>query len=321
MPLIEAEAQNEHIVFEAGCHSSSLLSVNHTITFSRSSSSTVECLRSLSASRVASLFPPRWNMPGIWSLPQHPSGQHFEGIAIVDGVTIAKSFISSLSLAMIDVPLMFGQMAQEPDEYPGDDVSGLTSEEWQAMLNETFAPWGDDVGMTIWSLYAEESDPDPQRGYDAIVTDYGLTCAAVQLSRAAYSLGARQSPTYVFLNTWGLASPYLVSSDYFSRYPHHVVDWWMVTEQWSVIGDGSYAPQSSDTNGTLFLQNLWYNFMTKRTPGDGFLPVSSLPGWPDVYNFYRISYPQSFSVPNLKSGVCTYFTQIGIDRPQFWWAN
>jgi hypothetical protein len=72
-------------------------------------------------------------MPGIWSLPQHPSGQHFEGIAIVDGVTIQSSFVSSLSKAVVDVPLMFGQMAQEPDEDPGDDVSHLTSQQWQAM--------------------------------------------------------------------------------------------------------------------------------------------------------------------------------------------
>jgi hypothetical protein len=83
----------------------------------------------------------------------------------------------------------------------------------------------------------------------------------------------------------------------------------------------SYQPQPSDLAGTLFHQELWYNFMTKRAPLKDFFPVNTFPGWPNDYSMYHISYPKSFSVPNLKGDVCSYFSQIGIDKPDFWWAN
>lgn len=115
MTLAAGMKQNAAIVEQAGC-------------LRASSNETIACLRALPASAIVpALYPSAWDMPGIWGLPTDPTGQHFQGIVLVDGVTVTHSFSSALQNALIDVPLMFGNMGQEPDEWPDQHVRSLPS--------------------------------------------------------------------------------------------------------------------------------------------------------------------------------------------------
>ena len=69
-------------------------------------------------------------------------GQKYDAVVIVDGVTITQSFETALALPVdvIDVPLLFGNMAHEPDEGPDDNVSNFTimMRQWHNFLNLSF---------------------------------------------------------------------------------------------------------------------------------------------------------------------------------------
>lgn len=84
-------------------------------------------------------------------------------------------FLDSMRDGLVDVPFIIGNLAHEPDVYPGEDVGDLTMEEWGEKLEETFALWGPGVGNRIDELYEEEEkDGDPQKAFDAIVSDVGV---------------------------------------------------------------------------------------------------------------------------------------------------
>jgi hypothetical protein len=53
-------------------------------------------------------------------------------------------------------------------------------------------------------LYQAESEQDPQKAYDAIVSDYSLTCGNIA-NAVAGAGGEYRSPIYVVLNQWGPA--------------------------------------------------------------------------------------------------------------------
>lgn len=58
----------------------------------------------------------------------------------------------------------------------------------------------------LYALYQVDSDEDPQKAYDAIVSDYALTCGNVANARAA-ALGNYSSPIYVVVNEWSPSRP------------------------------------------------------------------------------------------------------------------
>ena len=110
MGLARAEQQNLPIVVKSGC-------------LRAQSAETVACLRGLSPDKIVpGLFPDAWNMPGIWGLPHNPAGMDYAGIVVVDGKTITMSFQEALAVGLVDVPLLFGNMGQECDQAPDQDV-------------------------------------------------------------------------------------------------------------------------------------------------------------------------------------------------------
>ena len=288
MSLAAAERQNAN--FSSDC-----LQGNN-------SAATVACMRSWAPVEVLSRVPGAWNTPGIWNLPASQRGQGYQGVLIVDGYVIPAPFVSALGGGGgADVPLMLGNMECEADEGPELVVSNYSQPQWQALLNSTFGPWsynassfngnsdsGSDnltafglgIAAAIGNLYRPYSAANPQKAYDAIVSDYGLYCAQVQLAKKAKStwyadhgkvtssLGNYQSDVYVYEDTWALSQTYVSPwAGNTVQFAFHDTFYFMVTGQWNLIGAnddgtaGEYVPSPQDLQGSRFLQSLWRPFL------------------------------------------------------------
>jgi len=156
----------------------------------------LECLRALPASQVATSTPKDWGTPGIFGIPLRPSGQFYLGVVIVDGVTITSSFDDAMEKGVVDVPVMMGNMGYEPDGFPDDNVRGYSQKEWVEFLQGRFGGWGQSAWKTIMMLYDDEARENPQKAYDALSSDVGLTCAHIEIAKRA-AMGRRNSSVYV----------------------------------------------------------------------------------------------------------------------------
>jgi carboxylesterase type B len=330
MPLGVAEAQNAHFVDNL-CSSSS------------SSEAVMACMRGLSVTEIVSQIPSAWLMPGIWNLPLSQQGQHYEGLVVVDGAIIPHDFPTALSLGLVDVPFIFGNMQAEPDEGPEMDVSAYNLTGWASLLNTTFSSWtipgGTKVAPRLNQLYQQAASENPQKAFDEIVSDYGLYCGQVSIARQALSpLGSYQSPIYIYEDQWGLSQQYISPwTDTVVKYPFHDTFFFMVTGQWNQVGEmGSYQPSSRDLQGQALLQGIWRYFLKFQTlagSGYGWEPVDNDPNWGSSssignplipygnYSVFVIDPAGSQTVVNHKLDVCTFFHSVGLDREKFWWAN
>ncbi len=273
MTLRAAEVQNANFSF--GCHGTS--------------SDVVRCMQDWTAAevvqRISSGVNGSWSMPCIWNLPREQSGQHYQGLVVVDNYTIIAPFASSLAAASgADVPLIIGNMAQEPDEGPERIVTGYTPMQWQALLNSTFSSWsetsspqyGHNIATTIGAMYRPISQINPQKAFDAIVADYGLFCAQIQIAKYGKSqwykmhapqiadmYGNYKSNIFLYYNTWALSKSYVSPwAGNIVQFAFHDLFYFMVTGQWDKIGDsGSYVPTARDISGSRLLQSLWREFL------------------------------------------------------------
>ncbi len=328
-PLSLAEAQNSHFV-SAGKGS---------CVGAGDSASIMKCLRDLPASDLIAVIPEAWNMPGIWNLPKSPSGQHYEGLVIVDGTLIPHDFPTALSMGTVDVPLIYGNMQCESDEGPEMDVSAYSMESWAALLNNTFEGWAEpNVGTTIFDLYASAAEQNPQKAFDEIVSDYGLFCGQLAVARQALSpsseSGGYQSSIYIYEDQWGLSQSYTSPwTGTTVNYPFHDVFFFMVTGQWDLVGDmGTYEPSKEDLRAQKLLQSILRFFMANQSlegSNLGWDPVNKDPNWASSdnslpygnYSVFVIDPVDTRTVLNHKLDVCSYYHSIGLDQPQFWWAN
>jgi hypothetical protein len=182
------------------------------------------------------------------------------------------------------------------DGGPDTVVWGYTSEAWQGLLNATFDPWGPSFGAAVGAQYAAETATNPQMAYDAISTDYGLTCAGPDIARAALPPSGRfSSPLYLFVNTWSPAVPVPTwIPGYSAHYAFHTWDLTAGTEAWA---DQGYMPQVSDVAHGAALQVWWYQLAAygRLNASTGWLPADDVPGWPDHCGTFVIA-------PNATSG-------------------
>ncbi len=118
----DAEQQNAPIVQQSGCSTAG------------NSSAVVACMRALPAANVTALMPASWNTGTIFGMPAGPTGQHFPGVAIVDGVTVTMPFDQAFAAGLIDVPIIVGNMACEPDMLPNDVVYNDTPAQFEVRV-------------------------------------------------------------------------------------------------------------------------------------------------------------------------------------------
>lgn len=313
MNMRQAEIQNQPIVQQSNC--SSLPSV----------SSILHCMRSKSVLDLLSLIPVSWYTPGIWNLPMSPIGQQYGGLVVVDGKFIPYPFDMALQKGVVDVPFMIGNMQQETDEYPEQDMSNMRNSDWSELLKETFAEWnsGDDIAKRFYEYYYQDSQQNPQKAFDSIVSDYGVICPVFSIMQSALPpVGGFRSPIYVYVNQWNLARPFPRDDSYTVRYAFHYLDFIYLLENWKALGQGHYEPQTQDQQISTLWQTMWFEFMnTGNMESFGWYSINSDVNWPNVTSTFVFSPSNSTMISNYKAHYCQYFNSIGLNEKQFWWVN
>lgn len=124
----------------------------------------------------------------------------------MDGIVVKTDLIGALEQGTIDVPFIVGTMAQEPDLSPDKIVWDVGKHNFSIMVNNSFSPWGEDVGGEILSAYSNEVETGgPQKAYDSILTDYGVLCGNVDVAKAAAK--GFKSPVYSYVMSQCPAEP------------------------------------------------------------------------------------------------------------------
>ena len=79
-------------------------------------------------------MPHSWTTPGLLSLAGlTPAGRNFAGLPVVDGVVIVAPFEDSISSGLVDVPLVVGNLGQETDLAPGQNIEHYSLAQWRAL--------------------------------------------------------------------------------------------------------------------------------------------------------------------------------------------
>jgi hypothetical protein len=273
----------------------------------------------------------------------------------VDGEFITRPFHEALAEGLVDVPFMFGSMGYEAEYNPDVIVRNYTQRQWGQLIEEKFSAWGPHAGRDVNSHYREDALRDPQAAYDAIVSDFGITCATPVLARKAYA-GRYSSPIYVFVNNWGPAKPVVDKEGRELVWAYHVWDQFVWMQDWP----SGYEPMPSDLEHSEHLRTLWYDFAShgecaidgawskvrslgasaaaadacpcacttgKIHPQLGWKPVNSVTTWPASYGTFVIMNPQEpplyrppSMVPDYKKDTCALYAKLGIDQ-SFWWCD
>ena len=335
MSLTSAELQNAH--FSSGCGGNS--------------TQIVSCMRSWSSEEVYNRVPNSWNCPGIWNLPTSQTGQHYSGLLIVDGSTIPVSFVQALASGQgSDIPLLIGNMAFEADEGPEMNVNNYTLSQWRALLNGTFGEWSynvssfngneSSVGSTVFglsiasemnSMYQKDANVNVQKAFDALVSDYGLFCAQIQLAKKAKSLwyrindhnstsmGSYNSSIFIYEDNWALSDSYISPwAGNLVQFAFHDTAYFMVTGQWNLIGanddgsNGTYVPSEQDLHGSRLLQGIWRDFLRNSSLEEIIVYQDSMPiVWKPVNQ--PVSAGFNFKPPTLIESNASSSSPVGPD--------
>jgi carboxylesterase type B len=333
MDATTKRAQDAPLLTSLGCDNATLYPTP---------SQLVACLRALPAATLAQATPPSWYVPNMfgWS-PSSPiaspsaGGQNLPAIVHVDGSLITRPLTEALTLGGsapgggVDAALILSQMAAEPDQYKPYDVHLQSLAQWNATVHAAVAQWSESntVANTLLLTYATEAALSPQLAYDAIVTDYGLTCANQRIASAAMTSGSskRQSPIYLLYNAWVRPRN---STTSISTWPSHVQDWIDIGMSWNAA---SAQPTADDLTLSHWLAGMLTDFAANRGR------LSSRWNWSPVsFNSTStmvLAAPNAIfppESPNGQSGIrlesnwkgetCQTLGTLGFDQ-QYWWCN
>jgi carboxylesterase type B len=232
---------------------------------------------------------------------------------VVDGLVLTSSFTEAVASQALPSSLVFGNMGQENDIGPDQDVYAYTLSEWAAFLNSAFAAWNTTgVGAAVYAAYLEDAEVNAEKAYCSINTDYGLTCGMLDIVRGATA----GKPVYTYVNQWAPARNVTPGPDPI-RYAYHTWDWDVICENWPA----NYYPGESDLALARLLQAQWRDYMA-----DGVFSVGS--GWPaagsagpaHTVSFVYESDGSSGAVTDYKTSQCAMWAGYGFDA-RFWWCD
>lgn len=208
-----------------------------------------------------------------------------------------------------------------PQRGPEENVTQLSRAEWSDYLRARFALWGPGAAAAVDAQYAADAAVSPQKAYDAISADAGLTCSFPALARAAKAGGgAFRSPLYVYVNNWG---PSGSGPAWLPPYAFHYWDLAAATETW--FGPG-YTPSAGDLRLSAALQGWWWALMVNGSlpAGAGWPSAEAAPGWPASVATFVIDGPDLSPGPRVVDGfkneTCGVYARLGIDQ-RFWWCD
>ncbi len=93
----------------------------------------------------------------------------------------------------------------------------------------------------------------------------------------------------------------------------------MFTESW-----GAYHPEQRDAKGSKTIQNIFNQFI--NTNGHNMNSMYNITDFGDSgrfsnYSVLVIDFPEPRMEVNTKLNICSYFAEISITAPNFWWMN
>lgn len=286
---------------------------------------TVQCLQKVDGGKVIAAVANVTLLPNIFDVPNAAGGLGMPGLAIVDGVTVIKPLMDALSSAVNDVPLIVQTMAEEADIMPAHYVYNDTVTAFRAMLQKEMAPLGGDISdQLLAEFYVEALSDNPQRAFDQISADSGLTCGNAQVARAA-AVGFR-SPVYLGQVVSGITNPEPgLAPGTAIHYAFHAWDLIAGSELWSMFeeyGLPAVKPAPADIALGRVVRASWYGLAYNGTL------EHSVPSWRAVNNVHGtehyvagvVSSEGVNMVPDNRKPVCDFFEQHGIDA-RFWWSN
>ena len=186
---------------------------------------------------------------------------------------VTLPFADALAANTVSASLVISNMDAEGDGMDSNStvsVRGSTPAQWEAAVRRAFTAWpggGSAVAEALLSAYAEEAAIDPQLAYDAINTDFGLTCAAQALGARLARGSLRTRPVYLLYNAMP-RSHWAPSGA--ARWPSHGLDLEELGWEWS------FVPAPSDLAESALMLRLLGDF----GGGGGVMPASW--DWPPV---------------------------------------
>uniref|UniRef100_A0A7S1CAD9 Carboxylic ester hydrolase n=1 Tax=Bicosoecida sp. CB-2014 TaxID=1486930 RepID=A0A7S1CAD9_9STRA len=313
MDLHSAEAANAQFVSNAGCDKAP-----------GGAAGVVKCLRGLNATAVMAAQPKLWTaFPNIFGIPSDPKGLAMPPLAIVDGATVTMPVAQALSSGLVDVPLIVQSMAEEPDLLPAKIVYNMSVSQFRDWLDPHMAKFGSMFAEEALVNYISPLAVNPQKAYDQISADIGVTCGNNVLAAAA-GTGFR-SNVYQGYVTQGPSKPVAAIPDGYSpRYAFHMWDLIAACGLWDFFeaySGTAYAPSTADAALGATIAASW-----KALNAHGELPasmnwatVSSAPGFPDS-QAQGIVTSHVATVTNNKATTCRWWGTHGVGK-LFWWCD
>jgi len=260
-----------------------------------------------------------WPSSGI--APPSSGGWGYAGIVHVDGALLTMPFADALAVELVPAALIISNMEAEGDGGPPQVVRGMTPAQFAAFLAgpQSFGGWpgGAAVAAAVAAAYAPETAADAQLAYDAINSDFGLSCAAQSLGAyVAARPQPRSHPLYLMYNAWPRSQPSSPSGA--GRWPYHGLDLQLASAALA-------APNATDLEGGARIREILGAFAAGR----GVLPDAL--GWPAVapgrpVATYVLARNDTFpgggarAVEDFKAAQCATLAAVGFDET-YWWCD
>eukprot|EP00037_Helgoeca_nana_P022696 m.233286 g.233286 ORF g.233286 m.233286 type:complete len:608 (-) comp26086_c0_seq2:501-2324(-) len=238
-----------------------------------SNGTSVECLLALPAVSVASLLPVAFDVTP--QLPETPTGQHYPGLVVVDGVTVVADVATALALPLIDVPLLLQTELAEMDTYENNrTIDAMGEQHYEAFLAEWLDAHGfqgaQSKAADIVTLYAPEFAAGGQTAelpYQVFLAEFSFLCGNLELANRA--VAAFASPVYASVGVHPPCRPlsvFPVASAAPARYAGHNWDLIAAAHSWDYyaihFGADAYTPCENDTEWGDSMRQQWIELAT-----------------------------------------------------------
>jgi hypothetical protein len=105
------------------------------------------------------------------------------------------------------------------------------------------------------------------------------------------------------------------------HYAFHDLYYIQLTDQWQLLGNGTYIPTAQDLQAQSIIQSNMWNFFLHREPTAAWAAVNSSSQWPNSYSLFDLSVDGTASQVDYRQNICNYYQEIALIAPTYWWSN
>ena len=291
-------------------------------------SGTAACLRALPAAVVASMLPGAYDVSP--ELPLTPSGQHYPGLIVVDGVTVTTDAATALALGENSAPLLLQTELAEMDTYENNRTINQMNrtvyveflEQW--LVEHGFRPpataTAAEIATALAQLYKAELAESTELGFQVMLAEYSFLCGNVALAGGA-AHGAGSGRVWASVGVHRPCHPLLLRAAAAPTiYPGHNWDLIAAIRSWDfyAIHYGSappYVPCPTDAAWGDRMRRQWFEQLAV---------TGEITDWPPAADPQRIvglvGANDTRAVPGYGRERCSALAELGIDR-RYWLVN